>query len=175
MRKLSYLIFFVLLSGCVSNQSLTLLSQPSGAYITELGTGKVYGVAPLVVQYDGKAMTAHKDASGCYLVKGFEAKWVSGATSSSPPTIRLCASSTNAYNYQFSRDANTPGLEKDLDFAMRQSAVRAQQQQAKAIQDAAAIQAWSAFQAMQPKPAPIPAPISCNSYAIGNSVQTNCR
>lgn len=172
MRNITSLICVALLTGCATHSTLTVSSQPSGAYITETGTGKAYGVAPVVVNYDAKALSAHKDASGCYLVKGFNARWVSGATTSSEPTIRLCGSNTGAYTYQLSRDTYTEGLDKDLDFAMRQSAVRAQQAQAQAAQDAAAIQAWSAIQAAQPKPV---TPISCNSYAIGNSVQTNCR
>jgi hypothetical protein len=174
MWRLSFFVLFGSLLGCASKQTLTLYSQPSGAYITELGTGTVYGIAPVVVQYDSKTLSASKDASGCSLVRGFEAKWVSGATTSSP-SIRLCTNSNNAFNYQLSRDANAPGLEADLDFAMRQGALRAQQQQAEAIQNAAAIQAWGAFQAMQPKPTPMPTPISCTSYALGNQVQTNCR
>lgn len=171
MRNIASIIFAIFLSGCATHSNLTVVSQPSGAYITEVGTGKAYGTAPVTVRYDAKAMASIKDASGCYLVRGFEAKWVSGAVATTP-SIRLCGASTGNYTYQFSRDSNVPGLEKDLDFAMKQSALRAQQQQAQAIQDAAAIQAWSAFQAAQPKP---PTPISCSSYAVGNTVQTNCR
>ena len=177
MRNFISLALIFILSGCASQSSLTVISQPSGAYITETETGKTHGTAPIVVYYDSKAMSQYKDASGCFLVKGFDARWVSGATATSPPSIRLCGSSSGAYTYQFSRDSYAPGLDKDLDFAMRQDSVRAQQQQSQAIQNAAAIQAWSAMQAAQPKPvAPAPiTPINCTSYSLGTVIQTNCR
>lgn len=172
MRNITFLILAICLTGCATHSTLTVYSQPSGAYITESSTGKAYGIAPITVKYDAKAMNSYKDASGCFVVKGFEAKWVSGATTSSQPTIKLCGSNTGAYTYQLTRDKNAPDLDRDLDFALRQSAVRAQQAQAQAVQDSAAIQAWSALQASQPKPV---APITCNSYSVGTSVQTNCR
>lgn len=177
MNKITSLVIVVVLSGCASQSTLTVSSQPAGAFITESGTGKAIGTAPTVVYYDSKAMSQYKDSSGCFLVKGFNAQWVSGATSASPTSIRLCGSSSGAYTYHFSRDPFAPGLEKDLEFAMRQDAVRAQQQQSQAIQNAAAIQAWTAMQAAQPKPViPVPVtPINCTSYSLGSVVQTNCR
>lgn len=177
MNKITSLVLVATLSGCASQSTLTVVSQPAGAYITETETGKAIGTAPTVVYYDSKALTQYKDSSGCFLVKGFNAQWVSGATATSPSLIRLCGSTSGAYTYQFSRDSNAPGLEKDLDFAMRQDSVRAQQQQSQAIQNAAAIQAWSAMQAAQPKPViQVPVtPINCTSYSLGNVVQTNCR
>lgn len=177
MKSITFATLILALAGCASQSSLTVISQPSGAYITETETGKAQGTAPIVVYYDSKAMSQYKDASGCFLVKGFDARWVSGATASSPSSIRLCGSSSGAYTYQFSRDSSAPGLDKDLDFALRQDAVRAQQQQSQATQNAAAIQAWSAMQAAQPKPVvPTPVtPINCTSYSLGTVVQTNCR
>lgn len=177
MRFISASVLITVLSGCASQSSLTVISQPSGAYITETETGKAYGTAPIVVYYDSKAMSQYKDASGCFLVKGFDARWVSGATAVSPSSIRLCGSSSGAYTYQFSRDTSVPGLDRDLEFAMRLDSVRAQQQQSQAMQNAAAIQAWSAMQAAQPKPVtPSPVtPINCTSYSLGTVVQTNCR
>jgi hypothetical protein len=172
MYNIYVLLIFVLVTGCATHSTLTVSSQPSGAYITETGTGTAFGIAPVVLSYDAKALSAHKDASGCYLVKGFNAKWASGATTSSEPKIRLCGSNTGAYTYSLSRDTNAEGLDIDLDFAMRQNTVNAQQAQARAAQKAAAIQAWNAIQAAQPKSV---APINCDSFALGNSVQTNCR
>ncbi len=179
--KLIAITLLLFLTGCATHSTLTVSSQPSGAYITEIASGKAYGLTPFVVKYDAKAMTGYKDATGCYLVRGFDAKWISGASATSGQTIRLCGGNTGAYTYQFSRDTNTPGLEKDIDFAMKQSAIRAQQQQAQAAQDAAMLQAFSIMQASQPKPiqAPPPpaqiTPFTCNSYSLGSQVQTNCR
>ena len=177
MRNVISFILVACLVGCASQSTLTVTSQPVGAYITETETGKAIGTAPTVVYYDSKSMAQYKDSSGCFLVKGFNAQWVSGATAASPPSIRLCGSTSGAYTYQFSRDSYAPGLEKELEFAMRQDSVRAQQQQSQAIQNAAAIQAWSAMQAAQPKPVtPVPVtPINCTSYSLGSVVQTNCR
>jgi len=66
------------MAGCATRATLTVFSQPEGAYLTEKGTGKVYGVAPVAVVYDANALASYKRADGCYLVKGFEARWVSG-------------------------------------------------------------------------------------------------
>ena len=177
MRNLTALFLVAVLSGCASQSTLTVSSQPTGAYITETETGKAIGTAPTVVYYDSKAMAQNKDSSGCFLVKGFNAQWVSGATATSPSAIRLCGSTTGAYTFQFSRDSYAPGLDKDLEFALRQDSVRAQQRQSQAMQNSAAIQAWSAMQAVQPKPViPVPVtPINCTSYALGTTIQTNCR
>lgn len=179
--KLIFIAVVLFLSGCATHSTLTVSSQPSGAYITEIGSGKAYGVTPIVVKYDSKAISGYKDATGCYLVRGFDAKWISGASATSGQSIRLCGSNISAYTYHFNRNTNAPGLDKDIDFAMKQSALRAQQQQAQAAQDAAILQALTLMQASQPKPmqpSPPPgqiAPFTCNSYAIGTQVQTNCR
>ena len=127
MLKVTALTLVAFLTGCATHSTLTVTSQPSGASITEAGTGKALGVAPVVLYYD-----AHKDASGCFQVGGLNAKWVSGATTSSEPIIRFCGSNTGIYRYLFIRDAKAEGLDKDFDFSMRQSAVAAQQAQAKA-------------------------------------------
>ena len=127
MLKVTALTLVAFLTGCATHSTLTVTSQPSGASITEAGTGKALGVAPVVLYYD-----AHKDASGCFQVGGLNAKWVSGATTSSEPIIRFCGSNTGFYRYLFIRDAKAEGLDKDFDFSMRQSAVAAQQAQAQA-------------------------------------------
>jgi hypothetical protein len=146
---------------------LTVFSQPEGAYLTEKGTGKVYGLAPATVVYDSKALSNFKGADGCYRVKGFEARWVSGATASLD-LITLCGSSTGAYNITFSRAPTYPDLERDLQFTLQLQSIRAQQQQARAAQDAAAAAVYRAFNPPQPKP------LNCISTQFGNTVQTNC-
>ena len=100
MLKVTALTLVAFLTGCATHSTLTVTSQPSGASITEAGTGKALGVAPVVLYYD-----AHKDASGCFQVGGLNAKWVSGATTSSEPIIRFCGSNTGNYRYLFIRDA----------------------------------------------------------------------
>ena len=152
MLKVTALTLVAFLTGCATHSTLTVTSQPSGASITEAGTGKALGVAPVVLYYD-----AHKDASGCFQVGGLNAKWVSGATTSSEPIIRFCGSNTGIYRYLFIRDAKAEGLDKDFDFSMRQSAVAAQQAQAKA--KAANSQAQVPPSIASPIPIPIASPI----------------
>lgn len=155
------------LAGCATHASLTVFSQPEGAYLTEKGTEKVYGVAPATIVYDSKALANFKRADGCYVVKGLEARWVSGATANLE-LITLCGASNGAYNITFSRASNYPDLERDLQFALQLQSIRAQQQQARAAQDAAAATVFRAFNPSQTKP------VSCTSTQLGNTVQTNC-
>lgn len=155
------------LCGCATQASLTVFSQPEGAYLTEKGTGKVYGVAPVTVVYDSKALSNFKGADGCYRVKGFEARWVSGATASLD-LITLCGTSTGEYNITFSRASTYPDLDRDLQFALQLQSIRAQQQQASAAQDAAAAAVYRALNPPQRKP------LNCTSTQLGYTVQTNC-
>ena len=46
----------LVLAGCATQASLTVFSQPEGAYLTEKGTGKVYGVAPTRIVYNSKEL-----------------------------------------------------------------------------------------------------------------------
>ena len=155
MLKVTALTLVAFLTGCATHSTLTVTSQPSGASITEAGTGKALGVAPVVIYYDATALSANKDASGCFQVGGLNAKWVSGATTSSEPIIRFCGSNTGIYRYLFIRDAKAEGLDKDFDFSMRQSAVAAQQAQAKAANSQAQVPPSIA--------SPIPIPIASPS------------
>lgn len=181
-RTLAIICAVLVMSGCATQASLTILSQPEGAYLTEKGSGKVFGVAPVVVAYDANALANHKRADGCYLVQGFEARWVSGATAS-VDHMTLCGSSTGAYTITFSRAPNYPDLQRDLQFALQIQAIRAQQQQARAAQDAAAAaQARAAQEAARARTAQNAAalralnaaPINCTSTQMGHIVQTNC-
>ena len=156
MLKVTALTLVAFLTGCATHSTLTVTSQPSGASITEAGTGKALGVAPVVLYYD-----AHKDASGCFQVGGLNAKWVSGATTSSEPIIRFCGSNTGVYRYLFIRDAKAEGLDKDFDFSMRQSAVAAQQAQAQVPPSIASpIPMPIASPIPMPIASPIPMPIA---------------
>jgi len=68
---------------------LSIYSKPEGAYITVVETKMQLGMAPVAIWYNAASLNQHKDAEGCFLVKGFEARWVSGAASIMNP-IRLC-------------------------------------------------------------------------------------
>jgi hypothetical protein len=168
-RRLSLLAAtIVVANGCATQASLTVLSQPEGAFITERGTGKSYGTTPVVLYYDGIELLKYKDSGGCYLVKGLDARWVSGA-SASLESIRLCGSNLGDYNISFNRDPTQPDLERDLEFALKVQALRTQQQQAKAAQDAAAATLFSAWATTQRTS------VKCTSTQFGDVIRTNCK
>ena len=153
--------------GCATRASLAVRSQPEGAFITEQGTGKSYGTAPVIISYDAASLAPYKGGDGCYRVKGFVARWVSGATSALS-IIRLCGSSSGRYQIVFQRNPDLPGLDKDLRFAVRIQALRAQQQQAQAARDSAAAALFFAASGPQSKQ------VNCTSTQFGDTVRTNC-
>lgn len=125
-----YLIWLIVfLSGC-ANPLLTINSQPEGAYITELSTGRNLGIAPITVAYEMEELKKHKDAKGCFLVGGLEAKWSSGA-SKSTGILKLCVVSGLKFEYTIDRGTEFPGLDKDLQFALQVQTARQQQSQSK--------------------------------------------
>jgi len=165
--------------GCAATQaSLTVLSQPEGAYITEIRTGKSFGMAPIAVVYNPAELEQNKNSEGCYMVGGFEARWVSGAISIVDP-IKLCGSNVGSYNIGFNRNPSHPGLEKDLQFVIQLQTLRAQQQQASAQQqqaDAAAAALWSALSDnSQNSSNNQQTNINCTTRQSGNTIRTNCR
>lgn len=98
MHKLIALAVGVIdLPGCATHATLSVLSQPPGAYITEKGSGKALGMAPVNSYYEGASLQGFKDTEGCYLVQGLEARWVSGARGATMDSIRLCGGSTDGY------------------------------------------------------------------------------
>lgn len=164
-------IITVMVSGCATQAHLTVMSQPEGAFITEKGTGRSYGTAPVTLFYERAVLLNNKAPDGCYLVKGFDARWVSGA-SASLEVVRLCGSDVGNYNISFNRDSAQAGLDRDLQFALQLQTLRVQQQQAKAAQDAATaalFSAWANTQKTQQTN------VNCTSTQIGNTIQTNCR
>jgi len=123
-----------LLSGCSPDStSLIVKSEPDGAYITQSDTGAALGTAPVSIEYDKAKLLkkANKDnKAGCFRVKGFNARWVSGATASSTPSVRLCNPVGKSFTVTLKRNTNDPDLEKDLQFARQDKALQVQQQQA---------------------------------------------
>lgn len=161
-----FLLLAVLATGCATQATLTIYTQPEGAFITERGTGTSFGASPVTVSYDPLALSRHMNSKCCFLVKGFDAHWVSGVVASLGQ-IELCGSRYGSYQITYSRDSAAPGLERDMQFALQVQAARAQQQQAKAAQDAALASLFQAWQSTQP--------VTCTSNQIGNSVYTQCR
>ena len=167
--KIMGLLFISLLSfGCATQASLTIFSEPEGAYITEMDTGKSFGMAPVTVTYNPKLLNLYKNAEGCFVVKGVIARWVSGAKTIIHP-IKLCGSNVGSYDVSVDRDPSLPGLDKDLQFVIQLQTLRAQQQQAQAAKSAAAAALWSAWSTSLPKN------IKCTTTRIGDTTYTNCR
>lgn len=136
-------------AGCATQASLTVLTEPAGGYVSEQGGSLTLGTAPAVIVYEAKRLENFKDPGGCYLVRGVEARWVSGAVSRSEPLIRLCGSNTGSYTYRLTRDPSHPDLERDLQFAAQLSLVASQRARA----DAAGMAAAAALlQANRPQP-----------------------
>ncbi|MES2683458.1 MAG: hypothetical protein V4650_08065 [Pseudomonadota bacterium] len=171
MRYLAIVLSALLACGCATSTELQISSEPPGAYISELGSGRSIGVAPVSSFYESEPLRAFKDSNGCFLVKGVVAQWVSGARTSTTDPIRLCGKLYGVYNITASRDSSEPNLEKDLQFAMQLQLVQAQQQQAQAAKDAAAAALIQLFDTNQKSSNAV----SCSSYSLGSTVQTNCR
>ena len=108
-------VFFV---GCTPQATLTIRSYPEGGLVVERETGKSWGMAPVTVHYNKADLLKHQDANGCYRVKGFDVRWVSGATTGEDP-LTMCHGPTGNYGKTFSRDSSSPGLEYDLQFALQ--------------------------------------------------------
>jgi hypothetical protein len=156
-----------LFAGCATQATLTISSTPDGAYITENGSGKAYGVTPVTVYYDSAKLINFKGQDGCFRVRGFEARWVSGTTARLQ-TVRLCGSKTGGYTITFSRDTSAPGFAQDMQFSLQLQQLRAQQQQARAAQEAAAA---ALFQALSPQKTTF----FCTTTQYGSIAQTTCR
>ena len=131
MRILTIAAAFLLLCGCATGPTqatLTVISQPAGAYVTEIDTGRTLGMAPVNSFYDVMALVNSPAGPGCWLVKGFNAQWASGATGTTGPTVKLCGVATGSYNITINRDPSYPNLEADLNVAIGVQNLQIQQQ-----------------------------------------------
>lgn len=157
-------ILGMLLTACASS-TLTLKSQPEGAYITELKSGKAHGIGPIAINLSPDALKKDMGTDGCSHYSGYQARWVSGATKVVPQIILCGGPAFGDYTITLVRDPAAPGLDKDLQFVLQLQTVRAKQQQAQAASDAADAATWPSKSS----------PVSCSSYKLGSTVQTDCR
>lgn len=171
-RSILILVIIFICAGCSTQASLTVHSQPVGAYITEVETGMSAGMAPVAVFYNAEALKQSANAEGCYMIRGFKASWVSGTSTTIAP-IKLCGSPTASYNISLNRNPSAPGLDKDLQFSLQLQSIKAQQQQAQAASDAAAAQLWQAW--WQTWSASQQNKINCTTSTYGDTTYTNCR
>ena len=142
-KLIALFILGILFSGCAThNASLGVYSQPEGAFISKAVSGEPLGIAPITLEYDPASLNSFKDAECCFMVRGFEARWVSGATTRLNP-IRLCGTETGSYTINLDRNMAYPRLEKDLQFVIQLRMVRAQQQ---ATQNSAITALWRTWE-----------------------------
>lgn len=172
MRRLVVMAAAMALVGCAQRPPpntvvLTVLSEPPGAYITEKGTSMA-GLAPQALQYPLPSLP--KDAEGCFVVKGFDARWGSGASASTAPTMRLCGGGME-FHHILKRNPADPGLDKDLDFALKL-------QQRQDARDNAVVNGVAAGIAASigdhQHRSNRPAPIRCTTRKTIGGVETNC-
>lgn len=165
------------LGGCATDKTLWVYSEPQGAYITQLNAPTSGAMAPASIHYEISQLQ-NKDATGCSLVRGVEAHWVSGATARTQPAIRLCGN-RDTYSITLSRDSSYPDLDKDLQFALQLQSTIAQQQQANAANRAAKAAMVRAFRdAQRPIAPPSPQgikPFGCTTNTYGTTTYTNCQ
>lgn len=112
----------LLLSGC--STYITVTSEPEGARITDPSGTVNYGIAPVSVEYDTSELEGQQG-----MVPGFKATWVSGATAETENPFIITDLKYGA-NVLLKRPANAPGLEKDLEFALKRAQQRAKQAEA---------------------------------------------
>ena len=161
------------LGGCL--KQLVLDSDPTGALVTEIPTGR-QGVTPITLNYP----VANVDAQGCVVGYELQIEWASGAKRNYLP--RLCGAGTT-YTDVVRRPSGVPGRSRDVAAAQERvaqmQAAAIAQQQANAQFNAALAGAIIAANSA-PAPQPVYAdygtqPTSCVSEVIGNSVYTRCR
>lgn len=163
MKLIIALLVATLVVGCATQATLTVNTWPEGAVITELGSGRFAGESPAVSYYNLNSKSP-KNSAGCYLVRGFQAQWQSGAVSSTQETITLCGSSTGDYNISIQRP-QVAGLDRDQNYAVQKQMLRAQQKQAQSAQDAALLQM---YMATKPTQSSTRLPVECTRGVTGN-------
>lgn len=125
MRREIVLGAALLLAGCATPNAptLTVYTNPSAASVTEINGGAAQK-SPAVFSYNRRTL------NGCFTVRGFTARWISGATANSAPTLQLCGTSAN-YTVTIDRPTNYPGVEYDIEQAVAQD--HQQQENAKEL------------------------------------------
>ncbi|HTR00234.1 MAG TPA: hypothetical protein VMH83_09600 [Candidatus Acidoferrum sp.] len=136
--RLSLVMLLLSLASTASAGEVRLMvfSQPEGAYLTELGSGKSLGITPVALDYDEQSLARHQMADGCYVVDGIAARWASGA-STNVESVRLCHDQSDLLQVTLTRPLDYPGLETDQRIALHVHAIQVRQQQALAATEAA--------------------------------------
>ena len=112
-RALLSLSALLLLSGC--STYVTVVTEPEGAMISDPTGSQLYGYSPVKIEYDTDLL---RNQGG--LVPGYRATWQSGATAQTESPFYINDLQYGA-TVKLVRPEGAPGLEKDLDFALKRS------------------------------------------------------
>ena len=130
-----------LLAACAmatpGSPSLTIRTSPEYATIGPLGGGW-RSDSPATVDLEKPVRDAD---SGCFIVGGFRATWLSGAVGSTSPRVSLCGDHVS-YELVIQRPSEAPGLDYDLAFAAQQKAYAAEKQRANDARWGDVAEAW---------------------------------
>ena len=104
--------------GCSSNTMLTVHSEPEGAELTTRRHRCSVGESarPALV-FSSSDLENALQSNDCYLVRGIEAIWQSGATLSMWRPFELCGSAQRNFEIVLQRPAAAPDLEQDIEYA----------------------------------------------------------
>ncbi len=138
-KLLLSLLATALATGCASQATLVVHSEPQGAYISD-DTGRLLGTTPLEIQYpfDG-------NSASCVETGNFTAHWVSGVEEE-VRSLLLCE--PGYASTRINRDLSQPGLAEDREFALQLEMLQLQQAQTVAAQQAADA-AWAEAAALR--------------------------
>ena len=106
----------MIMLGCASNGMLTVHSEPEGAELKAAGSSVSLGRAPAVLVFASDDLEKARQSNGCYLVRGIEATWTSGAALSTE-TMELCGDDQRNFEVVLRRPTAAPNLEQDVDYA----------------------------------------------------------
>lgn len=168
--ELSLVLLIYLVAGCATpstQASLTIQSEPEGAYISVVDADDVFGISPVTVVYDSSSLEKQLRSDGCYYGGGIEALWVSGAIASVNP-IRFCRGSNYSYELTLERPDTHVNLDRDRAFASKIQNLQLKQSLSSA--DSATSDLVSAFlKALRESQ-----PANCESQVIDGVIRTAC-
>lgn len=113
--RLALFLLPTILTACANRTELLFDSLPSGATITDIGTGTQFGTAPITKKFNLDSMGS-VNQQGCHTLDGVEAQWASGARKQMPE-LQLCGKHSKGYTITLVRPPAHPDLEKDIAMA----------------------------------------------------------
>lgn len=131
------LVLTSLLCGC-NTLTMNYTCNPAGATLYQ-NDGQNLGLCPNAVNY---GLTAEDKQRGYLNIPGTTAKWVSGASSYTTPTITVNLANGHNQSLNFERPRDVAGYDIDANYALKlqRNAIMAQQAQEQADTNALMLQ-----------------------------------